>query len=226
MGKDVRLTTFMRSQTCCVALALLLGCCVPIRVVPVGRAGPGEREIVADGPFVHSPSGAVFPSTLGGCPRGAITAYSGGQDDVGTTYLSVRPGVRLLTTVYVYPRSLRPPSDLQGHIDEVIREIEEYHSDAKVGETRQFTIDSSKSPLSGLVVSFEYSTRLGFQNEMVTSFAYLFVRGDWFVKFRMTCPQSEVSGVHGLIDQCLRDFGWPEPNTTQQPTGAPSGAGG
>lgn len=209
----------MRVQPWC--MILVLGSCVPMQGAPVGAGGPGQREIVADGPFVHASSGAVFPMALGGCPRGSILAYSAGEDDVGASYQSLRPDARLMTTVYVYPRSLRPPRDLKRHLAEVVREVQQYHAGAKVGEIQDFTLDLAQAPGMGATVSFAYETRIGLQNELAESRAILFESGDWFIKFRMTYPKAEHEAVEAMISKTLRDFGWPA--KAQQSAGSSGG---
>ncbi|MBL8755148.1 MAG: hypothetical protein JNK15_17725 [Planctomycetes bacterium] len=180
------------------------------RVEPAGHSGP--REIVVQGPYTHTPTGAVFPEVLAGCRRGTITAYAPGEADIGATYQDLR-GSTLFATVYIYPRAQRPPLEPEPHLRGVVEEVKAHHPGAVAGEIREVAVGERR----GLAVAFDYETRFGFRNTKVASQAWLFACGDWFVKFRMTWPKDQDARAQDLLEPLVRQFGWPAVGTAGEP---------
>jgi len=175
-----------------------------------------------DEPFVHEPSGFTFPAHLGTFTRASADKYDGAGRNISVGYLD--RGQKVLVSVYVYPHG---GQSLKTHFERVKREVAQVHPQAKLTADEAWTLkqgaddegaegEKGKKPgrtYAGRKATYEFVLRRrGGEagGDTVTSEAYLLRHGDFFIKFRVTCPADNHPAASERVERFLRRLTLPQ----------------
>ena len=167
----------------------------------------------------HTPTGFVFPATLGTFRRTEIINYNASGTDKSAGY----QGPAGVVTAYVYPARAPHSPSLPTHFAQCEREIRDHWSAVKVNSKGQTTITRHGQTYPGMQASF--SARHRGSKRRMASWLVVFKRGDHYVKFRYsTAPELAAQGP-AVLRSVLDQFSWPrEKRRAAQSTIAAAGA--
>ena len=191
---------------------------------PVGKKEDGAVDLEVEGPWTH-PSGMVFPERAAGFARVAVTRYPGGEDNHGTELdarfrvegqrpdrgpvppnfgagYELRDGREKLAsvTVYVYPNA---GLGLDDHFAQVVADVADSHG-APPGNRGTVAVEQQGAMANGRAASWAYREAFDRREQDLESRALLFLRGPWFVKYRVTYPAGARGRVEAEVDDLLR----------------------
>jgi hypothetical protein len=196
--------------------ALLLAC---------ARARAQDSEPIPleeDEPFVHGPSGFSFPAHLGTFTRASADKYDETGRNVSVGYLD--RGQKVLVSVYVYPHG---GQSLKTHFERVKGEVAQVHPRAKLTADEAWTLKQGSNDegaegeegkkagrtYAGRKATYEFALRRrGGEagGDTVVSEAYLLRHGEFFIKFRVTCPADNHPAASDRVERFLRRLTLPE----------------
>ena len=211
----------MRRSLASVAGAVM----VPVLLLVCATAGAQDSQSIPleeDEPFVHGPSGFTFPAHLGTFTRASADQYDAAGRNVSVGYLD--RGQKVLVSVYVYPHGGQP---LKTHFERVKREVSEVHPRAKLTADEAWTLKQGADEdgaegqegkkaartYAGRKATYEFVLRRrGGEagGDTVVSEAYLLRHGDFFIKFRVTCPADNHPAASDRVERFLRRLTLPE----------------
>ncbi len=184
-------------------------------------APPSRTTITVEGPFMHEPSGMVFPVEVGRFQRTMVESYDARGRDVGVGYRLpslLRPTI---ITAYVYPippehivrpsgsrTTLDPDQSLLHHFRDARRQILGMYKDARGVSEQDVSHESRGKVYAGKMLVFEHEGRWMQSTAALRSYLYLFgpVADTWMIKYRITHPQSVDASEE--IDEFLRALTW------------------
>jgi hypothetical protein len=182
------------------------------------------KEVEADGPLVHEGSGMVFPESIGPFRRVQIVQYDADGVDMSFRYDMAGPGPlapAIMTTVYVYPRPVGVPvagspdwagwreAVLQSHFEEVKDQIRAYRRGAVLLSEGETSVVLGGEERTGLHATFRCPQVYPDVTMIVFSEAYLFVHGDWFLKYRISYLEEYRERFEPHVERLLRMLKWP-----------------
>jgi hypothetical protein len=205
----------MTARTLLAALRFLL----PVMAAAVAwQPAAAQREIVAQGTYLHGPARAAYPERVGKFRRSDIYQYDLEGKDVSASYNLATPKGRLLVTVYIYPAAPAVPVARAGLCDEefetVKSVISSQHDDA--APTEQGTALNVPGVAPGLRHRALYRFASPFDDKVQEIRSevhlYCYVGGDWLVKYRVSAP----AGVEtrGPVEAFIRNGPWPGRSST------------
>ncbi len=126
-------------------------------------------------------------------------------------------------TVFVYPApmvaSFGSPQNVidearaklfLDHYNSVKQEISNAHPGARLVAESNFKLVQNDGTFAGLMASFEYPDLFAGVRQDLTSELYLFQRGFWLIKYRVTFPQQLKPLADPAIGRFLQDLPWPK----------------
>ena len=199
-----------------VALALALaatGC--PFTVTQLNRLPPTQPlaapvSIDGPGPLRHEASGVEFAERYDGFERVAAVRYDTAGLDVSVGYDDRRPDCLIVATVYLYPT---PRMSFVGASRDVVAAME---SDWLAREYARSKADVQTHHPAMVVIAEEPASTpsglagrsLRFRDGRDVSEMRLFVFAhQWFLKYRITHPETCTSDATERIDALLRRLG-------------------
>jgi hypothetical protein len=167
---------------------------------PVGKKDERAVELEVEGPWTH-PSGMVFPERVAGFARVSVSQFSGGEDNYGAGYELADGREKLASvTVYVYPNA---GLGLDDHFEQVVADVADSHG-SPPSNRGTVAVEQQGAMANGRAASWAYREAFGRREQDLESRALLFVRGRWFVKYRVTYPAGARGRVEAEIDDLLR----------------------
>ena len=172
-----------------------------------------QREVAAEGAYVHGPARAVFPPQVGEFRRSTIYRYDEEGKNVSASYNLATPAGRLLITVYIYPAAAAARADRAKLCDEefgtVNTAISSQHGDAAPVE------QGSALPAEGVERSlghravYRFASPFDDRVQEIRSEAHLYcyVGGDWLVKYRVSAPVAVRANKQ--VKHFIRNGPWP-----------------
>lgn len=194
--------------------ALMAGLAAVLSGCPAGTlqspGGPSAFEV--RGPFTHEYSGMMFPERVGGFQRGKIVQHDVAGYDVSTGYDLRVNGSRAVATVYVYP--IPPTAErgivlLRDELERVKAEIVQFSPTARLLSERLTQLEQGGRTFSGILAIFGIDPPNRFGGDRFQSHAYVFVHGNWFIKYRVTYPDADQGRVGAKVEEFLRSLRWP-----------------
>ena len=152
----------------------------------------GSLVVLAEGIYVHPPSGMKFPENVGPFQRKRIIGYDRTGHYISVRYNLVNAGREVAATIYIYPGPEvgENSKDLsQRHFDALKAHIAGNHPGARLVYEGDIQLDQEGEVLRGKKASFRFEDVFAFKVEQLTSHAYLFRRDKWFIEYRITYPQ-------------------------------------
>lgn len=178
-----------------------------------------QQEVAAEGPYLHGPARAVFPTRVGKFRRSQIFRYDEAGEDLSASYnLATRAG-RLLITVYIYPAAAAAgPADrarlCDEEFDSVNTAISSQHDNVAPVE------QGTAVPAPGVDRSlrrrsvYRFASPFGDRVQPIRSEAHLYcyVGGDWLVKYRVSTPVAVKTKKP--VKRFIRNGPWPGRSST------------
>ena len=166
-----------------------------------------------DEPFLHEPSGVVFPLRLATLQRRGGTRYSPTEENFSFDYYTDELDDFLKVTAYVYPvdqpvalSSKQQRIDfLMQHMEGVLGGIRHHYDQVDVVNAQSDELPTQQGDLLWGTSEVTFVTR-GADPTPKTSWSYLTKHGPWFVKLRMTAPTSRVDEARTLQRDIARQF--------------------
>jgi hypothetical protein len=154
----------------------------------------------------------MFPERVGGFQRGKIVQHDAAGYDVSAGYDLRVNGSRAVATVYVYP--IPPTAErgivlLRGELERVKAEIVQFSPTARLLSERLTQLEQGGRTFGGIVATFGIDPPNRFGGERFLSHAYVFVRENWFIKYRVTYPGADQDRVGGKVEEFIRSLRWP-----------------
>ena len=184
-------------------LILILFLFASCRVDPPQIANYQEKSLYITGPYHHKISGMIFPEKVGDFRRVSITQFTQEGNDTGVSYNANNFMNSILASVFVYPApriaSFGSPSYviensrkivLRDHLKELKNTITDEHPDAKLISEKDYTLTTGGKSYKGTKVVYELKFQYGFYSIDSISHLYLFQKGKWLIKYRITFPKT------------------------------------
>ncbi len=159
---------------------------LPVLLMLCGCPALRQPEpIHAKGPYVHEPSGMIFPETVGSFRRDRVLRYDTAGRNVSAGYNLDRLGSAIAATVYVYPApvdvKILPIPSISGPREDIVLiffdllkdEIREAHPDAELVAEREVTVTQDEVVKSGHHAVFRYDQPTPYGKQKFLSEAYL-----------------------------------------------------
>ena len=160
---------------------------------------------IEKGDYVHIYSGMKFPAQIGLFHREGVYNYDNTGYDVSANYKLYEPG-QVLVSVYIYPTSRS--TSIMHEFDKVKAEIVQAHPGANwLGDTEVKHIDGEET-VQGKKASYTYVSNFVKRNQQVLSYAYLFMRGEWYILYRITYPQLQHDTVQKEVTNFIQAIDW------------------
>ena len=178
-------------------------------------AGPAaaQRQVVAEGPYLHGPAQALYPVRVGEFRRTDIYQYDLEGKDVSASYNLATPEGRLLITVYIYPAAPAAVADraqlCAQEFGVVNTAISSQHDNAAPTERGPaLAVDGIGAGLGHRSV-YRFSSPFGDRVQEIRSEAHLYcyVGGDWLVKYRVSAPVG--METQDAVERFIRNGPWP-----------------
>ncbi|HEX6374761.1 MAG TPA: hypothetical protein VFZ91_03470 [Allosphingosinicella sp.] len=153
-----------------------------------------QREVAAEGAYLHGPAHAVYPVRVGAFRRSSVYQYDQAGKDVSASYNLTTAKGRLLITVYIYPAVPAPAAARAKLCDEefgaVNTAISSQHGDAAPLERGAALAVAGADPKLGHRSAYRFPSRFDDRVQEIRSEVYLYcyVGGDWLVKYRVSAP--------------------------------------
>lgn len=190
-----------------IALALALA------AAPAWQPAAAQREVAAEGAYLHGPARALFPIRVGRFRRTTLYQYDAEGKNVSASYnLATRKG-RLLITVYIYPAAAAPPAARSGLCDEEFASantaISSQHDNATPIEQGAALPVRGVDRGLGRRAVYRFASPFDDRVQAIRSEAHLYcyVGGDWLVKYRVSAPAAVKTS--GPVKAFIRDGPWP-----------------
>ena len=211
-------------------IAFALGLAGLLLASAAPAAGPGGKkddravDVAVEGPWTH-PSGMVFPERAAGFRRVSVSQFPGGEDnygpelearvhvegqrpDPGPVPLNYGAGYELAdgreklasVTVYVYPNT---GLGLDDHFGQVVADVADSHG-SPPSDRGTVAVEQQGTMANGRAASWAYREVFDRREQDLESRAMLFLRGPWFVKYRVTYVAGARGRVEAEIDDLLR----------------------
>jgi hypothetical protein len=161
-----------------------------------------------EGMLIHTYSGGKFPLKLGSFIRGNPYAFDSAGYNIAVGY-SINDSMAAQTTIYIYPSV---DLDLMELFSEVKSAIEYHQQDAHQSYAFEIAVElDDESTLSGYFAVYKFKLSFRGRKQMVESWAFLFNKGDWFIKFRISYPMAEnQASMRRVVDSLVNSFDYPE----------------
>ena len=158
-----------------------------------------------EGCYTHPPSALSFPVRAGSFRRSLIHRYDSEGLDVGVGYDLAVTGSLVTATVYVSPAPALVSIDshaggassarvtLSRREFEICKsEILQAHADAQTNDEGEFVLEHGGLSIAGRCALFEFDDVFAGRWQPLRSQLYVFpfVRRQWTVKYRFTCPRA------------------------------------
>jgi len=186
-------------------IALMLGLAGLLLASATPAVGPAsEKEEAAvdlevEGPWTH-PSGMVFPERAAGFARVSVSQLPGAEES-GAGYELADGREKLASvTVYVYPNA---GLGIDDHFERVVADVAGSHG-SPPRSRGTVAVEQQGTMANGRAASWAYREAFGRREQDLESRVLLFVRGPWFVKYRVTYVAGARGRVEAEIDDLLR----------------------
>lgn len=177
-----------------------------------------QRQIAAEGAYVHGPARAVFPARVGDFRRSDIYQYDSEGKDVSASYNLATPEGRLLITLYIYPAAPAAAAARTGLCDREFESINgaisRQHGNVQPAERGPALPAAGVDPSLGHRSVYRFRSPFDDHVQEIRSEAHLYcyVGGDWLVKYRVSAPVSVET--RGRVETFIRDGPWPGRSST------------
>jgi hypothetical protein len=172
-----------------------------------------QRQVAAQGPYLHGPARALFPVQVGEFRRSIILQYDQEGKDVSASYDLATPAGRLLITVYIYPAIAAPPAARAGLCDQefgiVSTALSSQHGDAAPIEQGAALPAEGIEPGFGHRAVYRFASPFDDRVQEIRSevHLYCYASGDWLVKYRVSAPVAVKTGRP--VKAFIRNGPWP-----------------
>ena len=163
----------LQSALVCATLCLALRASAERVAVPVDP----------DKPYIHEPTGFVFPPELGPFTRVDVTRYDQKGFDVSAGYNNVSQ--LIAATVYIYPTR---GQDIAVHMTTLEQNVLRAHAAARLTKQGEWSLTQHGKQYTGLAAAFGYVEDFAGARREVRSEACLLRLGSNFVLYRITYP--------------------------------------
>jgi len=170
-----------------------------------------DQELSVAGPYTHKGTGTVFPEQFGGFTRVRLARHDAVEENISAGYNLNSSREPILLTLYVYPgpRQAAPEKTSaaldtvrNGHFAQTLLAILAFHENSKLIDEAPFPLEQPDGVLAGQRALLQFHERLAGQEVDCTSLLYLFYDGEWFYKYRITCP----TWAYGLAEESIESF--------------------
>jgi hypothetical protein len=180
-------------------VGLLLASAVPA-AGPAAKKEEGAVDLEVEGPWTH-PSGMAFPERAAGFARVSVTRFPGGEENFGAGYELADGREKLASvTVYVYPNA---GLGLDDHFGQVVADVADSHG-SPPSNRGTVAVEQQGAMANGRAASWAYREVFDRREQDLESRAMLFLRGPWFVKYRVTYLAGARGRVEAELDDLLR----------------------
>jgi len=167
------------------------------------------KTILANGLFVHKLSNFKFPEYIRRFRRLSITYFNEEQTNFGVAYQLPHPTHPVAASVYVYPIL-----DIPAGKNNMYTRKQQYETDFQrikneILQIRPGTVLTDEKEVFygngvGKSATYEYTGIFAGQPKLQISELFLFTRGQWYLKFRITTPKSSYARAKHEIRKIIR----------------------
>ncbi|HEX8262025.1 MAG TPA: hypothetical protein VF547_04030 [Allosphingosinicella sp.] len=172
-----------------------------------------QREVVAEGPYLHGPARAVLPVAVGEFRRSRIFQYDAEGKDVSASYDLATPNGRLLITVYIYPAAAAAGESEAVHcrreFEEANKAVSSQHGHVAADERGPAMAVDGIDRALGHRALYRFSSPFDDRVQAIRSevHLYCYAGGDWLVKYRVSAPAAVET--RGPVEAFIRHGPWP-----------------
>lgn len=195
-----------------IVLIFLIGCSELPRTLEPDEPAISEMHIKDD--YTHQASGMVFPVSVGSFKRTNMFRYDREAKNFSADY-QMRGifGRAAIIKVYIYPSSIvshTPQPDINRHFNEVKVSLMDIYPDIDSFFDGTIKIGQKVGAQTGLASSFKHTAANLFKKKLCFSQVYLFEHGPWYIRYRVTYPESNHKKVDPQVGQFMHLLEWPE----------------
>lgn len=200
---------FIETVILSAAVLLFSGCPRPQVYEPPTR-------INVQGVYIHHQCGMRFPEIVADFERDSVINYSGSRrDNISVGYYCSLEYLPVIAMVYVYPA---PSAHFAGSSTEIIQEtrqtlfenhfnlltsdITSQHRDTILLVEEEVSLQQPTLSLTGKKAVFNFKEIFGGPEQEIISELYLFQRGPWLIKYRISYPWA----IQNQVRQVIGDF--------------------
>jgi hypothetical protein len=185
------------------------------RRAPTAERVPAAPERPATGapdtspaPWVHAPTGMVFPQAIAGFERDDDDVPEPGADQIAVSYKRFDEKVAIMVTVYLYPQSL-----FGGSLDENFRAatvavLDRERGVRLIGEGRM-ALEQAGRVQEGRRAHFFVDDDAEKLPPQITHL-FMFAHGPWFIKYRTIFLAFQHEEADRANLELMRALRWPE----------------
>jgi len=207
----------MRALSVAVATILSAACTSS----PESASGPdpwsGVREFAPTGPYAHRLTGLVLPEQVGQFERTHVSHYDPEGFNISGHYRIAEH--RTIATIYHYPGtangSLLTLEQLAEHFESAKRDVYLHRPGAQSVHDVMLSLVINGMELPGHHAVFQFEELPWFE-EPAESHVWLFMVGNWYLKFRFTHPTEKSALVFVSEQGFIASFKWPIPESRNQ----------
>ncbi len=158
--------------------------------------------------YVHPYSGMKFPSMAGLFVRGPVRKYDPQGRDISVAYEIQHIGGNTEMTVFIFPSA--HDRNFPGHFEQACEAVLRFSRSSKLLIKKDVAIKQNGHVYRGKRATFSMQSVFSGQKIATLSLLYLFKYGDWYIKYRVTYPQTGHDKIMPEIERFMQELSWPE----------------
>jgi len=186
------------------ALALML---MPAPALTIESANPKETGE----PYIHAPTGFVFPASVGEFKRVSARAFGPGSDNIGVGYNAETPEYAIVATIFVYPGGGDTATEQACDLAFENRQmnLKQAHPDAQLIERDTIDAPSVAPEQHGRRAVYEFRDNFRGNLQLLRSESLLFcgVGAKWLIAYRVTAPAT--ADYRAKFEAFRHSLAWP-----------------
>jgi hypothetical protein len=191
----------------------------PSTTRPSRAARPTTVPVDKRKPYVHPPSGVVFPVNVGAFRRGNVYRLDDAGRDLTVGYAD--PTLKIAATVSVFPSHGAP---VERHFQTIKKELLRLHPKATVTSDGAWTLRQGGREFTGHRAAYQYIGRLGGVDQDLTTEACLLAftanptadpnpgtAAEYFINIRFTYPTVDAKAARLRVEGFTEWLKLPDP---------------
>lgn len=163
---------------------------------------------VASRPWVHAPTGMVFPASIAGFERDDGDVPEPGADQIAVSYKRFDEKVAIMVTVHLYPRSLFGGSLEDNFRAATVAVLDRERGVRLIGEGRM-ALEQAGDVQEGRRAHFFVDDDTEQLPAQITHL-FMFAHGPWFIKYRTIFLAFQHKEADRANLDLMRALRWPE----------------
>jgi hypothetical protein len=145
----------------------------------------------------------LFPERTADFVRTRVIKFAGSRENFGVGY--AHDSLPLLVTIYIYPAE---EAHFDEHFSDMVTDVSRSHGAAPVQQS-PIEVKQADNVVRGRAATWQYKQAYGPNIIEVRSRGFLFHRGHWFVKYRVTNALDVDDNVREAVEGLMASLAMP-----------------